>query len=253
MPRSSRETLLHTPKDVDETPQLMKTKKAEEVKNPQSSPVQGEEEEVLWESSRGRRPPGERDDDDAKKTETRGEILGQVLKEKRRRKRRRRRSDGRDDKRHEEEEATTTTTTTTTTLDSSGGGGSDDCFTGGDAKKVAWESNRWPRRSQGTNGVRRNSRRKTWRKFWDGAKRSEKEVELLVKFKKRRISTRDGFEILRQKQRLTQLFIQHPKSDAYRETNTESASVDVPKDSMEMDKIVAVGNLAHCTRVSGKA
>ena len=55
-----------------------------------------------------------------------------------------------------------------------------------------------------------------------------------------------------EKQRLTQLFIKHPKINPITgEANTESASVDVPRDSMKW-MIVAV-NLAHCTRVSGKA
>ena len=123
------ETLLHTPKDMDETPQLMKTKSGREVKNPQSSPVQRGGGGGSLRSPPAVAPPRwRRDDDDAKKTETRGEILEPSVERRDEGRGGGERSDGRDDKKDTRGGGATTTTTTTTTFGRRRRRRSDDCF-----------------------------------------------------------------------------------------------------------------------------
>ena len=244
------ETLLHTPKDMDETPQLMKTKSGREVKNPQSSPVQ-----------RGggggslRSPPAVAAAALAHATTTmrrkpkrEEKFWSQVLRE--------------ETKEEEEEKEAMDATTKKTReeeeqqqqqqqqpLDDD----DDDArmiALGGDAKKVAWESDRWPSLTGDEYDAKKFSEKNVEKVLGWREKKETKEVELLVKFKNvAYFHSRWVPESFVEKQRLTQLFIKHPKINPITgEANTESASVDVPKDSMEMDKIVAVkpGALYAC-------
>ena len=119
---------------------------------------------------------------------------------------------------------------------------------------VAWESDRWPTVSSNEeeDDAKKFSEKNVekvlgWReksatKETTTERTETKEIELLVKFKNvAYFHSRWVPESFVEKQRLTQLYIKFPKVDPVTgEANTKSVSVDVAKEVMELDKIVAV-------------
>ena len=84
---------------------------------------------------------------------------------------------------------------------------------GGDAKEVAWESDRWPSLTGDEYDAKKFSKKKRGESFGMARKEGNEEVELLVKFKSvAYFHSRWVQESFVEKQRLTQLFIKHPKN-----------------------------------------
>jgi len=125
---------------------------------------------------------------------------------------------------------------------------------------VAWASDRWPTLNKEEDDKKKFSEKNVEKVLGWREKKVEttttttnmeteteteanaREIELLVKFKNvAYFHSRWVPESFVEKQRLTQLYIKFPKVDPITgEANTKSLSIDVAKESMELDKIIAV-------------